>query len=617
MIQAGRGEVPDVISAPFSPPSPQTPSKQSAYLDRNQRPFLPHLGASPMDDNGNFGSGSSVGSTNTFEMMYGMEDQDEFRFENINMLYPAFGNNHERVNQTIPACMSYSLRSLPFLILDILSSMRDILELRQQPSGDDDSYELERFSSLLFQMAAAISRCKEQFQLMSTDPTQSTFNSKHVSIRQTQPLSNGVLVRRSKGEEPKPSKGTTGTQFPFFHLMDWLLGRYQYGDSAGAGLVAKIASVDNTFPRPQREYITALSKLDKASTLRGFVETIGGPPHVLAAYNQLIENYAGEGGLLQAHCRKLYSYIHNDAQFSTSGTNHLKNSESTGGTVVSSAQNNSQFATMMFKHMRSAADDRWKLRLPPLMTEVKKVVHSFSVSGGFTTVALDLSRTGLRYEYGDVVKVILPNKKKTSCAWCISLGTISDRFRLEDMQAMHKDTGNGWGWAELWEAFGWHVYPDGVPLEKISPYIEAAQILDNAGRPSWINCPLELIAESKRMFASPPIISREYISTLEPVSPRIYSVSGVETDRVFLLVSKPQDGAAHHGYECMSDADIDKVHCSFTPATFFLVPPRDTNLVCVASGTGTILYCLFCVLCFTSVVLTAFFVLSTQAYLRL
>lgn len=543
-----------------------------------------------MDENDFLGSGSSVGSTSNYEMLYSLDDQDEFRFENIDMLYPAFGNNHERVNQTIPACMSYALRSLPFLILEILSSMRDILEFDQQPSGGDVSYEFQRFSSLLHQLAAAISRCKEQFQLMSTDPTQSTFNSKHVSIRQTQPLSNGVLVRRSKGEEPKPSKGTTGTQFPYFHLLDWLLGRHQYSATTGAGMVAKIASVDDTFPLPQREYITALTKLAKPATLRGFVEMINGPPHVLAAYNQLIENYAGEGGLLQAHCRKLFSYIHNDAQFSTSGTNHLNNSEAEGGKIVSSAQDNSQFASMMFKHMRSAADDRWKLRLPPLMTEVKKVVHSFSVSGGFTTVALDLSKTGLTYEYGDVVKVILPNKTKTSCAWGISLGSISDRFLLDDMQAMHKDTGNGWGWAELWEAFGWHVYNDGVPLEKISPYIEAAQILDDSGRSSWINCPLDLIAESKRMFAGPPIIQRKNISSLEPVSPRIYSVSGVERDRVFLLVSKPQDGATHHGYECMSDAEIDKVHCSFTPATFFLVPPKDTNLICVASGTGKILY---------------------------
>lgn len=36
----------------------------------------------------------------------------------------------------------------------------------------------------------------------------------------------------------------------------------------------------------------------------------------------------------------------------------------------------------------------------------------------------------------------------------------------------------------------------------------------------------------------------------------------------------------------MADSRIDKVHCAFSPATFFLVPPKDVNLVCVASGTG-------------------------------
>jgi hypothetical protein len=36
----------------------------------------------------------------------------------------------------------------------------------------------------------------------------------------------------------------------------------------------------------------------------------------------------------------------------------------------------------------------------------------------------------------------------------------------------------------------------------------------------------------------------------------------------------------------MADPRIEKVHCAFSPATFFMVPPRDTNLVCIASGTG-------------------------------
>jgi len=88
------------------------------------------------------------------------------------------------------------------------------------------------------------------------------------------------------------------------------------------------------------------------------------------------------------------------------------------------------------------------------------------------------------------------------------------------------------------------------------------------------------------MFALPPPIPFSRISSLVPVSPRIYSVSGVESDRVFLLVSKPLDGARHHGYEQMADPRVESVHCSFAPSTFFLVPPVGVNLVCVASGTG-------------------------------
>ena len=31
------------------------------------------------------------------------EDEEEFRFESVEMLYPAFGNGHEKANQIIPA----------------------------------------------------------------------------------------------------------------------------------------------------------------------------------------------------------------------------------------------------------------------------------------------------------------------------------------------------------------------------------------------------------------------------------------------------------------------------------------------------------------------------------
>lgn len=541
-------------------------------------------------------SGVSLGSTTSYDTYFGAEETEEFRFETIDMLYPAFRNNHERVNQLIPTLMGYALRSLPFLIPEVLSVMRTLLDLELNEDLDastDDNYETKRLSDLLYQMAFCVSRCKEQFQLMSTDPTKRTFNSKHVSIRQTQPLSNGVLVRREKGGEPKPSKGTTGTQFPYFHLLDWLLGRHQYARNAGSGLVAKIAAVDDTYPRPQRDYIQSLMRLGKDSTLRGFIEIIGCPPNVVTAYNHLVECYAGEGGLLQAHCRKLYSYIHNDVQSSTSGTNHLSHGGEGGGhpsgCPMSSAYDNHLFAKMMFGHMRKAADERWRLRLPPLMCEAKKIVYSTSESGGFTTVALDLSQTGMLYEYGDVVKVLLPNHKTTTSAWIRALAPNVQRyFRLEDMSKLSKDTSTGWGWDDLWEALGWSKHEEngrkGVPLELLVKYIEQGQILDEAGKSTWINCPMDMTSGDP--FASPPDFSLESIGSLEPVSPRVYSVSGVEADRVFLLISKPQDGAKHHGYDRMSDKETGTIHCSFSPATFFLVPAKGVNLVCVASGTG-------------------------------
>lgn len=505
---------------------------------------------------------SSVESFRSFDSIVEAEDDEEFRYDNITLLYPAFGNSHERVNQLIPACMGNALAGLPFLVVDIISAMRNVLEAelnRNNGTTNVDDYESRHLFSLLYKVAFSLSKCKEEFQQMSTDPLKRTFNSKYVSIKQTQPLSNGVRTRREKGGDPLPSKGTTGTQFPYFHLLDWLLGRHQFSDGGEAGLVAQVGTVDETFPRPQREYIHSLSKLNKSATLRGFMEALGKPQDLLTAYNHVIECYGGEGGILQAHCRKLFSYIHNNVQFSTSGTNHLAASRKAGSSQEncparrhSTSSDNHKFAMMMFRHMQKAAEDRYKLRLPPLFQEVRKAIYSTSESGGFATVALDLDNSGLLYEYGDVVKVILPNCEKTTLTWVNSLSSNNRAFfSLDDMMKLHKDTGNRWGWKELWEALGWYRFDDdgGVPLEMIARYIEQAQIRDESSdKTRWVHSPLDLGGKgSNKIFAQPPAITIDQVASLEPVAPRLYSVSGVESERVFLLVSKPQDGAYHHG----------------------------------------------------------------------
>lgn len=524
---------------------------------------------------------------------FGREER-EFRFDHIEMLYPAFGNNHERVNQLIPACMAYQLRTLPFTVLDVISTMRSVIEAQEaglKEDKDDRSTvgsavqeNIQHLSGLLYQVAFDLSRCKEQFQLMSTDPSKRTFNSKHISIRQTQPLANGVLVRREKNGEPLPCKGTSGVQFPYFHLLDRLLGRYHFGE---VGLIATMGDINNYYPKHQREYIRQLGQLHKSSTVRGFLDVIGRPAQLMPAYNHLIECYAGEGGVLTAHCRKLYSYMHNDLQFSTSGMAFARGGTVTGAMpAMTKRKGNHVFAKRMFEAMSKATDERWRLRVAPLMTEVKKSVYSTSESGGFTTVALDLANKGLRYEYGDVVRVLLPNDTRTTMAWIQSLrdkdSEGSTFVKLEDMPASGT---KGWTWSNLWEALGWSFHAK-VPLENVACYIEQAQVRDDAGKMQWVNSPLDLYCHTDKIFAVPCAISRKRLASLVPVSPRIYSVSGVESERVFLMVSKPHDKGRHHGYERMADPNVQRVHCSFSPATFFLVPPVQANLVCVASGTG-------------------------------
>ena len=297
---------------------------------------------------------------------------------------------------------------------------------------------------------------------------------------------------------------------------------------------------------------------------------------------------------MTAHHRKLFSYMHNDQQFSTSGTTATEaeatsaRKSSAQAAIEAGRKNNHEFAMKIYNFMRKATEERWNLRIIPLMTEVKKSVYSTSESGGFTTVALDLKDTGLRYEYGDVVRVLLPNTNRRTTRWVSSLSSSCEKnesfLKLEDMP---DSGGEGWTWADLWEALGWSRDEPGVPLEAVARYIERAQVRDEDGRMQWINSPLDLCTgKNDTLLAANVAISRDQLVSIVPVSPRVYSVSGVETDRAFLLVSKPHDGGNHHGYERMADSSVERVHCSFSPATFFLVPPCGVNLVCVASGTG-------------------------------
>ena len=78
----------------------------------------------------------------------------------------------------------------------------------------------------------------------------------------------------------------------------------QYDENKGPGFVAQVANVDDTFPKPQRDFIRAPSGLGTASTLRSFIETIGRPVDLLAAFHNVIECYRGDGGILRAHSRQ-------------------------------------------------------------------------------------------------------------------------------------------------------------------------------------------------------------------------------------------------------------------------------------------------------------------------
>lgn len=495
--------------------------------------------------------------------------------DRLRLLYSAFGHDQERVYHGIQACMAHKLRQVPAEIADLVDDLREAAE--QALAGADPEPALVRATDRLHRIASALVRCKEEFQRISTDSGNSTYVSRYVFIRQMQPLHKGVLVRDAQGQ-PRPMNGVSGLHFSMFYMLDFLIGRYQRG---AAGELARMRSVVDYFPPPQRAFAEALGHLSAEATLSKLAASIDGTHPFVRAFNRLIEVYAGDGGVLAAHARKILNYMHNGLQVDTAAEGHVGGAGEAPDTAT-----NHRTACRMFDVMWEAIDERRRLRRAPTMTRVRKRVYSVSRSGSYGTVAFDLAGTGLRYERGDAVRALLPRNEPDADDWRDAFGADGPPVRLADLSL---DDQQGWTWADLWEALGWD--PAGVRRSSWYRWIESADIEPSGpGRTITVRNPRDLLPSHGRGPESrhlpPPKLPGSVAARTRPISPRIYSACGHEADRVFLMVSAPADHERHHGFRRMIDPGLDHAWIDFSPSTQFLVPPANSNLLMVATGTG-------------------------------
>lgn len=465
-----------------------------------------------------------------------------FGVDEIELLYPAFGHRQERTYHTIPGCMAYALRGLPHALHELLCTMRDHAgERLAQRAGEVSRRKL---LALLHELSRTITQSKHEFQRISTLPSSRTHVSKHVFIRHMQPFHKGLALANPDGSV-RTTKGMSGLHFVSYHLLDAVLGRYQHGQ---LGELAKMEEVDAYYPRPQREFSACLSRLGRDATLRGFLDVVGADAGLRHAFNQLIECYAGESGVLAAHSRKLFSYMHNNVQVDTSA-------EGAGARPKAAPTPAANHATAMrmFGIMNEAVRERRRLRVSPLYARATKEVVHLSEDGSFAIVDLAGVDGPLHHLGSDVVRVLLPRERQSAEELC---GRYFDRVGKLALASLESSPDTGWGWADLWESLGW-------PEEGVSP-IQVCEFIEGVRPGGGTN--------------GGPLF--------EPVSPRVYSACGTLPDRLRLLVSRPMDGREHHGFSRMADARAISAFVACAPGKAFLLPPAGSNLVMVAGGTG-------------------------------
>ena len=465
-----------------------------------------------------------------------------FGIDDIELLYPAFGHSHERTYHTIPGCMAHALRGLPYDLHALLCTMRDFAgERLANRSGEGLRQQL---LGLIHDLAQALAQSKDEFQRISTLPSHRTHVSKHVFIRHMQPFHKGLALAGPDGSV-RITKGMSGLHFVSYHLLDVVLGRYHHGR---LGELAGMEDVDAYYPRPQRDYAACLSRLSRDATLRGFLELVGPDAGLHHAFNRLIECYAGETGVLGAHARKLFSYMHNNLQVNTSAEGADVRAE----TAPTPARNHST-AMRMFSIMNEAVRERRRLRMSPLFELAEKTVVHFSEEGSFAIVEFAGVEAPLHYHGSDIVRVLLPRDSRSAEDFCQRYFAAGGLIAPESLESS-PDT--GWGWPQLWEALGW---PEaGVPPNLLCEFIEEVR----------------------------PFGGKEGGPLFEPVSPRVYSACGTIPGRLRVLISRPMDGRLHFGFARMSDAGLARAFVACAPGSRFLPPPAGANLVMVAGGTG-------------------------------
>jgi sulfite reductase alpha subunit-like flavoprotein/cytochrome b involved in lipid metabolism len=323
---------------------------------------------------------------------------DDLTVENLDLLFPTIGNQEERV---------FYLTQL-----EILARASPVVALSATAQGavlreDDEAIE---------QALIGVSECLAQLvgrSLPKINPN--PWGKNHVD-----PVVWAKTVAPFAVPIQRGDQGPSGTSSPLFNTLDVFFGRNDFSSFLGR----EIKQLRATYPLNWQLFLRALSEVSVAR----YVEHRNNPA-LRAAFREAFELYAGQGGFLERHRRKVYGYL--ELAFKVGRAITI------GG--FGGVFKDRTWDLVDDELMRAHAERARELPNPVQQARVVRVEaapdhHELAVR----CLLLDISRAGVRYRAGDRCLILPENDPALVACTLAALGASgAESVRLTDEWRAH------------------------------------------------------------------------------------------------------------------------------------------------------------------------------------
>lgn len=307
--------------------------------------------------------------------------KDERTVENMNLLFDVYDTSEDAIfNLTITEIV---YQSTP-LVTSVIKLQEAMLKY------DDTAIEKELLS--LANMMNAMSRALQKINLLTYSPYR--FNPM-VWARTA-----GIFGLQHNSTAPGPG----AVAAPFLHVLDALLGRKLYSSSLGQDEKKAIYLVASPH---LKKFLGAIEMMPLGDYIANRKNTI-----LQGTFMHFLEQYVGETGFLGIHRRKIFGFLESALKV---GKN----------TTTARFKMQDIFFHRGWHQLNNILKNAQKERFAALPAYYPKMTCKSKISAQDKSSAIikfDLEGTGLRYNPGDYVQILVPNDEKKIMAALHKLG---------------------------------------------------------------------------------------------------------------------------------------------------------------------------------------------------